>query len=70
MFEGQDLRGVQNSAVDSHPNGRGHAILARGMEDCLSRSGLLRGKPGYVPSAYLGGGPGTSSTSSPGSSHQ
>jgi lysophospholipase L1-like esterase len=45
MFQGHSLPDVQNSIVDSHPNARGHAILAAGMEECLARSGLLGGEP-------------------------
>ncbi len=35
-FEGQDLRAVTNSIVDSHPNAAGHAILADGIAETIS----------------------------------
>ena len=38
-------RDVVNSVVDSHPNPRGHAILAEGMEAFLAERGLLAGGP-------------------------
>ena len=36
-----DMRSVTNSIVDSHPNDRGHELLARGMTDFLMTHGLV-----------------------------
>jgi hypothetical protein len=36
-----DVRSVTNSIVDSHPNDRGHNILAAGMADFLMAHGLV-----------------------------
>ena len=36
-----DLRSVTNSIVDSHPNDRGHQILATGMADFLMENDLV-----------------------------
>jgi lysophospholipase L1-like esterase len=43
-----DMRSVTNSTVDSHPNERGHAILAAGMADFLMTHGLVN-KTAAVP---------------------
>jgi hypothetical protein len=40
-WAGVDIRSVTNSRIDSHPNGRGHAILAAGMADFLMTQGLI-----------------------------
>jgi hypothetical protein len=36
-----DMRTVTNSTIDSHPNARGHEILASGMAAALVKQGLL-----------------------------
>ncbi|MDA2920098.1 SGNH/GDSL hydrolase family protein [Desulfobacterota bacterium AH_259_B03_O07] len=36
-----EMRSVTNSTVDSHPNHRGHQILAAGMADILIKHGLV-----------------------------
>ncbi len=40
-FEGRDLSTITNSTIDSHPNSRGHALVAEQMIEALVRLGLL-----------------------------
>jgi lysophospholipase L1-like esterase len=40
-----DARAVTNSTVDSHPNERGHEVLASGMSDFLMAHGLVDKRP-------------------------
>ena len=40
-----DMRSVTNSTIDSHPNERGHEILAAGMADFLMTHGLVNKTP-------------------------
>jgi GDSL-like lipase/acylhydrolase family protein len=42
-----DMRSVANSTIDSHPNERGHEILAAGMADFLMTEGLVSGTGQY-----------------------
>jgi lysophospholipase L1-like esterase len=40
-WNGVDMRSVTNSTIDSHPNDRGHEILAAGIADFLMKHGLV-----------------------------
>jgi len=44
-FEGKDIRALVNSPVDSHPNARGHAILASGIASTIQQQ-LVQGAVG------------------------
>lgn len=44
-----DMRSVTNSRIDSHPNVRGHEIIAIGMADWLTTQGLINTTVAAVP---------------------
>jgi hypothetical protein len=42
-WSGIDMRSVTNSVIDSHPNAKGHEILAAGIAESLAKEGFIAG---------------------------
>ena len=40
-FQGESVREITNSIVDTHPNAEGHRLIAEGMLEALTAMGLI-----------------------------